>query len=127
MCSNWQDCPPLKAMWIIAWIPAKDSGGYSQQLWFNPYARYQYYLGTTAFCDNSKTSPWTGEKPTKWTSIPKYTENTVNPLVALKDIESFCKSRKEQVTNDFMKTAFRDVLFLVRQHIHSLKGNQDAS
>jgi hypothetical protein len=123
MCSKWQDCPPPEAMWIIAWIPAKDVGGYSQQLWFNPASIDKYYLGSTAYCIGSKSVAWTGNPPTHWIPVPEYTENTVNPLTALKDIESFCKSRKELVTNDFMKAAFRDVLFLVRQHIHNLKDN----
>jgi len=38
-------------------------------------------------------------------------------LVALKDLESFCLGRMEL---DKMRLAYRDVLYLVRQHIHSL-------
>jgi hypothetical protein len=38
-------------------------------------------------------------------------------IEALKDLESFCVSRKEMIPNEEGKGAYKDVLFLVRQHL----------
>lgn len=43
-------------------------------------------------------------------------------LIALKDLESFCKSRMEHIGDNATAVyAYRDVLFLIRQHIRAIR------
>lgn len=48
-----------------------------------------------------------------------------NFLKCLKDIESFCVGRIEISCNDLSKEAYRDTLFLVRQHMKRFLGKRD--
>lgn len=64
-------------------------------------------------------------------NVKKNTNQQYRVINALKDIESFCEGREKlrcsvSTSDDPMAMAFRDVKFLVRQHIHSYsKDNSD--
>jgi hypothetical protein len=54
-------------------------------------------------------------------------ETVQNSVIALKDIESFIEGRMKCAIPVQMLGAYRDVLFLVRQHINATKGPCDHS
>ena len=45
-----------------------------------------------------------------------------NELLALKDILSFCEERLKLITDKKVKTGYRDIKYLVKQHINIRKN-----
>ncbi len=67
----WNKGEPNEAMWCLVFIPSNDSGGWVQQLWFNPDSIDKWWFGSFLYCYDVKAVPWAGGKPTHWMKMPE--------------------------------------------------------